>query len=296
MIKNSTFLSIFMGRISQYFQWVMVILFLGTGVGCSPSAKPPKFMRAAQSNASTQHFCSDLKLVGPLSSAQFKNLFQCLNRNNALNGLEPLLFDDLQNESLFLSMHNHFLSADAGQRRQTLKFLRALHQNGGLDQLFSLSSKIIDAFIMTDDFENHIQPLLSEIYNDDHDLLKFFRALVSYPRFSELVRVLNNAFERGSSRHYLVSLGYFLRHEGPSGRRGTQNLITALNALFKRAGREDAPSFGLKDIHQLSLDHVPENLLHALEDLKENHKLGVFNQFLSDLAHHQTATFLTEER
>jgi len=273
---------------------------------CAPEVKPPNhpFYQPAQNQNLNGQIrgalngadpCEGIKIVGPMSAEDFGRLFECLNRNGSLEPLRKIILNDTQNSGLFVKLYNKTFSAKPELRNNTLRIVRDLHDNGGLDDLLSFLSEMIKEFIDNDEFVDQLKPLLEDVLRDDLDLLGVLRAIVNYPESRELFRILRDAFDRNMLADYTIALGEFLRHEDANRVKGAENLVQTTRALFSLTALPNLP-FTLEDLDQLNTHHIARSLLEVLYTLQREGKLPKLVKLISDLTVRQTTAVITAER
>jgi len=301
-----------MGRVNQYFQYVRtlsllvcVLIFLSA---CAPEVQPPNnplLKRPqgqdinGQAQGTSRPFtpCDGIKLVAPMSAEEFRQLFDCLNREGALETLKPIIIHDARNNGLFVRIYNEAFEAAPETRNRTLRIARSLYNNGGLDDLLSFVSEMITEFIDDKKFGNSLKPLLEDLLRDDLDLLGVLKDIVNYPESRELFRILRAAFDRKTLKNYAISFGELLRNKDANGKTGAENLVQTTRAFFELSARPNLP-FTLEDLYVLSTSETmfTDMFLKKFSDLKKDDKKTRFIRLISDLVMRQTTSIVTAER
>ena len=287
MIPIFEFFKLLMFNIHKYFQHISIImlLFLMSLLGCSKTPLPPSISLVDTSPSISNH-CQGLKIVGPLSCNQFQALFHCLNESGALNSLKPLLIDDGENTKIFTKLYNETFGNSADIRTESLKTIKGLYENGGLDDFLILTTDIITEFIDTPDFKNYLDPLLQGLLTDDHELIPVVKSILLHPQ-SDL---FTEAFSESAPQFYdyLLSLGRFLRV-------GAETTISTLKNLYK-THEHYSEIFTWEDADFLSQKKIVTYLLETLYHIRQSGRLSTLANLLSDLTLHHSMSVLSSQR
>ncbi|MBI3019678.1 MAG: hypothetical protein HYY61_07305, partial [Deltaproteobacteria bacterium] len=277
--------------------------------GCSQTPTPPQISLNQPSDGhqankifSTSGLaipepCKGIKIIGELTPFEFEKFFHCLNQKGGLEGLKPLVLGNPENTTLFTKLYNENFGANPEVRRETLDLIHRLDENQGLSDLLKVITLFITEFIDTEDFDQSLKPLLTDILSDDIDMLSLLKSMVTYRDFEKLKALIKDTIQDDRLEENLNSFSAFLKYTDSIGQTGSQNLVTFLKNAF---GLSKSPlitqAFDSDDAYQLVRAEIPRSLLRTLYELKEKNKLETLHQLLFDLLHRTTATVLTEER